>query len=80
MELAITPEVEALLERQMQSGRFRDPNELIATALHVLSESTPDDLLDLEAKIDEGIASADRGELYTEEEARAFLRAMRAKL
>ena len=80
MELTITPEVEALLQHEMATGRFQNVNELIATAMHVLSDTTPADFQALDQMIDEGIESADRGELYTEDEARAYWRSSRAKL
>lgn len=80
MTLTITPEVEALLRQELNSGRFRDPNELIATALAVLADSTPRDLHELDAVIQEGIDSAERGEVYRAEEARAHLASLRAKL
>ena len=80
MQLTLKPEVEALLQQELSTGRFQDPNDLIETALHVLADSRHFDLSDLDAKIQEGIDSADRGELYTEDEARAFIAALRAKL
>jgi len=80
MTLTITPEVEALLQNELQRGRFQDPNELIATALQVFFGSRPDHSVDLERMIDEGIASADRGEVYDEAAARAFLRSSRSQL
>ena len=80
MQLTLKPEVEALLQLELSNGRFHDPNEVLETALHVLADSRPYDLTDLDARIQEGIDSADRGELYTEEEARAFIAALRAKI
>jgi hypothetical protein len=46
MQLTITPEVEALLKQELQSGRFREPNDVIATALLMLRDSTPQNLPD----------------------------------
>lgn len=80
MTLTITPEVEALLQQELKSGRFQDPNEVIATALMVLAESRPYHLAELDAMIQEGIDSADRGELYDEDQVRAHLAAIREKL
>jgi predicted transcriptional regulator len=80
MRLTLKPEVEALLQQELSSGRFQDTNDALETALHVLADTRPYDLTDLDAKIQEGIDSADRGELYTEEEARAFIAALQAKL
>ncbi len=80
MTLTLKPEVEALLQRELSTGRFQDPNDLIETALHALSDRRSQTATDLDEFIQQGIDSADRGELYTEEEARAFIAALRAKL
>jgi hypothetical protein len=80
MELTITPEIEALVQNEMSHGRFSDPGELIVAALTAFSETTPLDLDNLDSLLQEGIDSADRGEWYTEEEARAYLAALRAKV
>jgi hypothetical protein len=80
MQLTLKPEVEALLQQELSTGRFQDPNDLIETALHALADSRPYDLADLDGKIQEGIDSADSGELYSEDEARAFIASLRAKL
>ncbi len=80
MQVTLTPEAEALLQKQMESGRFSDASEVIATALTVLSDTMQEDYAELDALIQEGIDSADRGELYSEGEARAYIAAMRANL
>jgi Arc/MetJ-type ribon-helix-helix transcriptional regulator len=80
MELILRPEAQARIERELQSGRFADADELIATAMNVLSDTTPADLTDLNGRIQEGIDSAERGELYSEDEVRAYIAAVRAKL
>jgi putative addiction module CopG family antidote len=79
MELTLKPEVEALIQEQLSSGRYQDPSDVIETALHALADGTA-----LKGNLDdfiqEGIDAADRGELYNEEEARAYLAAVRSKL
>jgi len=80
MQLTITPEVEALIHRGMESGHFKNANDLIEAALHSLLDGIPYTRSELDAMIQEGIDSADRGELYTEGEARAYIAEMRAKL
>jgi hypothetical protein len=80
MTVTLTPRVEALLESGLRSGGLQDANELIATALLAFADSQFVSSSDLERDIQEGIDSADRGELYSEEEVRAYLKAMRAKL
>jgi Arc/MetJ-type ribon-helix-helix transcriptional regulator len=80
MELTLKPEVEALLQQQLSTGRFQDPNDVIETALHALRDGEALSSTDFDVFIQEGIDSADRGELYSEEEARAIIAAMRSKL
>ena len=80
MTLTLTPEVEALLNRELSTGRFESPNDLLETALLVLADSTLSCSSDLETKIQEGLEDVDRGDVFTEEEARAYIAAMRAKL
>ncbi len=80
MELTLKPEVEALIQQQLRSGRYQDPNDLIETALHALAEGSDLNFADLDAKIQEGLDDIDRGDVFTEEEARAYIAAMRAKL
>ena len=79
MQLTITPEVEALIQTELKKGRFQSPNDLIATALLVLSDSTPQDLTTLESKIQEGLDAADQGDLFPEDEARAHLASLRLR-
>jgi Arc/MetJ-type ribon-helix-helix transcriptional regulator len=80
MTLTLKPEVEALLREKLQSGRYQDTNDLIETALHALFDRNALMGSELDTFLQEGIDSADRGELYSEEEARAYIAAERAKL
>ncbi len=80
MTLTLTPEVEALLNRELSTGRFESPNDLLETALLVLADSTLSHPSELDVKIQEGLDDVDRGDVFTEEEARAYIAAMRAKL
>ncbi len=79
MQLTLKPEVEALLQQELSNGHFHDPNEVLETALHVLADSRPYDLATLNAKIREGLDDIERGDVFTEDETRAFLAAMRAQ-
>jgi Arc/MetJ-type ribon-helix-helix transcriptional regulator len=54
MTLTLRPEVEALLQQELQSGRFQDPGDLIETALHALAESRPYTAAELDQMIQEG--------------------------
>jgi len=80
MTLTLKPEVEALLDQQLKTGRFQDTNDLIETALHALADNRELSLLDLNTKIQEGLDDIERGDVFSEEEARAYIAAMRAKL
>jgi len=80
MQLTLTPEVEALMQREMERGHFESANDLIEAALNSLVHGIPYTRLELDAMIQEGLDSADRGELYSEEEARAYIAEVRAKL
>ena len=80
MQLTLKPELEALLQQELSTGRFQDTNDLIETALHALSDKRFLTASDLDDFIQEGIDSADRGELYSEEQARAYIAAARSKL
>ena len=64
----------------MKRGRFATAGNLIETALLVFSEYTPEDLEDLDAKIQQGLDDFEHEDVFTEEEARAYLKAVRAKL
>ncbi len=79
MTLTLTPEVEALLNRELSTGRFESPNDLLETALLALADSIPRDQSILDALIQEGIDDDERGALFTEEEARSYLASVRPK-
>ena len=66
MTLTLTPEFEALLQRDLNTGRYRNASEVIETALLVFSDRTPAEVHELNAKIQEGLDSLDRDELYTQ--------------
>ncbi len=80
MQLTLKPEVEALLQQELSTGRFHDPNDVIETALHALSDSRHLNLSDLDSKIQQGLDDIERGDVFDEDEARAYIAAMRAKL
>ena len=83
MEMTLTPEVERRLEIRLREGRWKSASEVLETALDFLDGMEDVIVLnskELDAKIQEGLDSADRGELYTEEEVRAHLAEVRARL
>lgn len=65
MNVSLTPELEKLVQAKIASGRFHSPNEVVEEALHLLEQQEIDretDLKELRARMDEGLASLDRGE------------------
>jgi len=82
MELTITPELEQMIRRKLDSGEYDTPQQVIENALHRLNQDESDFLgwstAELQAAIDEGWEEAERGELMTGDEARARLAEMRA--
>ena len=80
MELTLTPEVEMLLQQRLQTGRYRDANDVLETALHVLSAPGAEELSNLDTFIQDGIDDVERRDVFTEEESRAYIKAMRARL
>jgi putative addiction module CopG family antidote len=61
MTLTLSPETEMLIQRQIDSGRYRDADEVIRHAILELEESEGD-LDDLRAEIVKGLDQLQRGE------------------
>jgi Arc/MetJ-type ribon-helix-helix transcriptional regulator len=82
MQLTLPPELERRIQRQIESGRFHDAEELVSTALDAF-ESNPlpagMDQQEFELLLQEGCAAADAGETVSPEEARERLAALRAR-
>ncbi len=65
MTITLSPEVESLITEQVAVGRFASADEAIRAAVMQLAASTAvgdDELAELRAVIDVGLAEADRGE------------------
>jgi putative addiction module CopG family antidote len=77
MTVTLTPAAEAMIEARLKSGRFASPDEVIEVALSALPEYSLEDLTALQAGIDEGLDDIEQGRLYTEDHARAYLKASR---
>lgn len=65
MNVHLTPELEVLVQRWVESGRYRSTDEVMHEALQLMEQR--DDLFDLRKeeirrKIDEGLTSLSRGE------------------
>lgn len=83
MNISLTPELEKLVDDRVKSGRYTSASEVIREALRLLDrfdEAQRQALVDLNRKIDEGLAQAERGEVISGEESRRRTRAVRAKL
>jgi antitoxin ParD1/3/4 len=81
MELTITPELESLIQRKLNSGKYETPQQVIESALSRLDEKDVDlgmSTAEFQALIDEGWNEAERGETISGEEARSRLVANRA--
>lgn len=71
MNVSLTPELEKLVQAKIASGRFHSANEVVEEALHLLEQQEIEretDLKELQARMDEALAQADRGEVVDGEE------------
>lgn len=83
MNISLTPELEKLVDERVKSGRYTSASEVIREALRLLDrfdEAQRHALVELNRKIDEGLAQAERGEVITGKESRRRTKAARAKL
>jgi putative addiction module CopG family antidote len=81
MEIRLSPELQAVVERDMATGRFSSVEEYIAEAVELLHEREQwreESTEELNAKLDEAIAEAERGELMSMEEVREEMKRMKA--
>jgi Arc/MetJ-type ribon-helix-helix transcriptional regulator len=84
MGLVLSPATEARLQRQLESGAYSNPDDLLNHALDLLeAEASQGDWLSanrdtVRAMLDESLAAEARGESYSMEEAEAILATRRA--
>lgn len=65
MNITLKPEQEALIHSKLQSGYYQTVDDVIQAALELLDEQDKADeqwVIETRAKVDEGIASLERGE------------------
>jgi Arc/MetJ-type ribon-helix-helix transcriptional regulator len=62
MTIRLKPELEALIQKDVERGPYQSADEFVEQAVQMLHDA---------AKIDAGYASAERGELFDPEQARA---------
>ena len=75
MEIRLSPETEAVVERDMASGRFASREEYVAAAVesfHERGEWLGESLEEARAKLEQSLAEAERGEFATDEEVRSM--------
>ena len=72
MNISLTPELEELVQKKVESGRYSSASEVIRAGLRLLEQE--DELREtrlaaMRAQVQEGIEQAERGELVDGEEA-----------
>ena len=76
MTIRLKPEIEALIERGVQRGSYQSSDDFVDEAvrqLHDQEEWLAENRARIAADIEDGYASAQRGELLTPEEVRSSL-------
>lgn len=66
VNISITPELDAFLQGQVQSGRYQSTSEVVREALRLLErqeQERDEAFVQLKAKLQRGAAEAERGEL-----------------
>ena len=77
MTIHLKPEVEALIQKDVERGPYQSADEFVAMAVQMLHEHEQwlaDNGANIAAKIEHGFAQAERGELVDGEEAFRQLR------
>lgn len=65
MNITLKPDQEAFIHAKLQSGQYQTVDDVIQAALHLLDErdkAYEQWVIETRAKVDEGIASLERGE------------------
>lgn len=76
MDIRLKPELEKLVEQDVQRGPYQTADEFVERAVVLLHEQESwlaEHAAEISAKIDEGYAAAKRGELIDAERARASM-------
>lgn len=80
MEIHLRPELENLIKQDVQRGSYETVDEFVECAVSMLHEQEAwlaQNRAQIAAKIDQGYASAERGELIDGDEARSRLAALK---
>jgi putative addiction module CopG family antidote len=65
MSLDLKPEVEGLVRETVESGRYRDANDVVSQAVALLRRQDAEKLATLQAALDEGDAAFREGRFVT---------------
>ncbi len=82
MEITLSPEIEAVVRRDMETGGYSSVEDYIAEAVETLHERQQwlgETLAEERAKLERSLAEAERGELYTIDEVRREMQTMKAE-
>jgi putative addiction module CopG family antidote len=77
MVIHLNPELEALIQKDVERGPYQSADEFVARAIQMLHEQEQwlaDNRADIAASIEHGFAQAERGELVDGDEAFQQLR------
>jgi len=80
MEIRLRPELEDLIKQDVQRGSYRTVDEFVECAVSMLHEQEvwlAQNRAEIGARIDEGYAAAQRGELIDADEARSRLQELK---
>jgi putative addiction module CopG family antidote len=83
MEIKLSPELAAVVEQDVAAGRFASVDEYIAAAVALLHEREQgwngETLDEFNAKLEQSIAEAERGDVMSLDEVREEMRKMKAE-
>ncbi len=82
MEVILTPELERLIQRKLDSGQYESPQAVVESAVHRLEEEDAEfgwSSAELQAAVDVGWEQAERGEGMSATEARSELARLRSE-
>jgi putative addiction module CopG family antidote len=80
MTIHLKPELEAMIQSDLERGLYRSADDLVERAiqmLHAQEQWFADDRDEIDAMIEHGFAQAERGELIDGDEVAPLLRALR---
>jgi len=76
MTIHLKPELEALIQQDVERGPYQSPDEFVEQAVQMLHEQEQwfaDNRTEIEALIEQGYASSERGDLLDPEQVRGHV-------